>query len=220
MISYKHAYIAFMFNMMIHGLSIILEYHCYTQECQSVLQNTDDGWYLDSGATHQLTNNIANLNIRDEFRDNDKLIIGNGEGLSITHNGDISLIFKGSKAYHACLCIALKDILVVPSIIKNLLSISKLTGDNNISVEFFGSIQVVKVLQMGQVLLQGNVEKGLYKLLFKHISSSVFNKSQSQLTTPLSMLSFCHLPFQISFVARNNYLKLVINLMHQCTLLL
>ncbi|KAH9752513.1 retrovirus-related pol polyprotein from transposon RE1 [Citrus sinensis] len=40
----------------------------------------DEGWYLDSGATHHLTNSMGNLNIRDEFRGNEKLIIGNGEG--------------------------------------------------------------------------------------------------------------------------------------------
>ncbi|KAH9762199.1 retrovirus-related pol polyprotein from transposon RE1 [Citrus sinensis] len=28
----------------------------------------DEGWYLDSGATHHLTNSMGNLNIRDEFR--------------------------------------------------------------------------------------------------------------------------------------------------------
>ena len=57
----------------------------------------DEGWYLDSGATHHLTNIMGNLNIIDEFRGNDKLIIGNGEGLSITHISDSYFSFKSSK---------------------------------------------------------------------------------------------------------------------------
>ena len=112
-----------------------------------------ESWYLNSGATHHLTNSMGNLNIRDEFRGNDKLIIGNGEGLSITHIGDSYFSFKSSKSQLAYLHIALKDILLVPSITKNLISISKLTTNNNISVEFLGSFCVVKDLLKGQVLM-------------------------------------------------------------------
>jgi len=54
----------------------------------------DEGWYLDSGATHHLTNNMANMHVRDEFNGNDKLIIGNGKGLSITHIGSTTFQFK------------------------------------------------------------------------------------------------------------------------------
>lgn len=31
----------------------------------------DDGWYLDSGVTHQLTNNMENMHIREQFKGND-----------------------------------------------------------------------------------------------------------------------------------------------------
>ncbi|KAH9779612.1 retrovirus-related pol polyprotein from transposon RE2 [Citrus sinensis] len=44
-----------------------------------------EGWYLDSDATHHLTNNMANMNVREEFRGSDQLVIGNGQGLPITH---------------------------------------------------------------------------------------------------------------------------------------
>ncbi|KAH9667538.1 hypothetical protein KPL70_021080 [Citrus sinensis] len=114
----------------------------------------DDGWYLDSGATHHLTNNMENLQLREEYK-------------------------------------ALKDMLFVPSITKNLLSISKLTSDNSLSVEFCGNIYFVKDVK-GQVLLQGLAKKGLYKLLLKpkSLSSSLASHlSQSQLNKPVSMLS-------------------------------
>ncbi|KAL9447497.1 hypothetical protein AB3S75_015047 [Citrus x aurantiifolia] len=40
----------------------------------------DEGWYLDSGATHHITNNMANMHIRDQFTGAYQLIIGNGQG--------------------------------------------------------------------------------------------------------------------------------------------
>ena len=94
----------------------------------------DEGWYLDSGATHHLTNNMANMHIREQFNGSDQLIISNGQGLTITHIGDAFLTLKNPNAKHKHTPIALKDILLVPSITKNLLSISKLTVDNNLSV--------------------------------------------------------------------------------------
>ncbi|KAH9678443.1 retrovirus-related pol polyprotein from transposon RE1 [Citrus sinensis] len=119
----------------------------------------DEGWYLDSRATHHLTNNMANMHVSNEFRGNDKLIIGDGKGLSITHVGNTNLTVQSSKTQYACTCIALKDILLVPSITKNLISVSKLTTDNDLSVEFLGSVCFVKVILKGKILLQGIAEK-------------------------------------------------------------
>ncbi|KAH9672921.1 retrovirus-related pol polyprotein from transposon RE1 [Citrus sinensis] len=45
----------------------------------------DDGWYLDSGATHHLTNDLNNLSISEPYEGNEKLLIGNGHGLTISH---------------------------------------------------------------------------------------------------------------------------------------
>ena len=109
----------------------------------------DEGWYLDSGAAHHLTNNMANMHIREEFKGNDQLIIGNDQGLTTTHVGNASLRLSSSKTT----CILLNDMLLVPSITKNLLSISKLTSDNNIYVEFCGNVCFVKDKMKEQVLL-------------------------------------------------------------------
>ncbi|KAH9745458.1 retrovirus-related pol polyprotein from transposon RE2 [Citrus sinensis] len=122
---------------------------------------SNKGWYLDSGATHHLTNNMENMHVRDEFNGNDKLIIGNGKGLSITHIGSTTFSIQGSKSQAARKCITLKDVLLVPSITKNLISVSKLTADNNLSIEFFGSICFVKNSLKWKVLLQGIADKDL-----------------------------------------------------------
>ncbi|KAH9717593.1 retrovirus-related pol polyprotein from transposon RE2 [Citrus sinensis] len=50
----------------------------------------DEGWYLDNGATHHLTNNMENMHVRDEFNGNEKLIIGNGKDLSNNSNESLS----------------------------------------------------------------------------------------------------------------------------------
>ena len=113
----------------------------------------DEGWYLDSGATHHITNNMANMHIRDQFTGAYQPIIRNGQGLPITHVGDAFFLFKSSNSTHKHSPIALKDILLVPSITKNLLSISKLTTNNNLSVEFLGNVCFVKDSLKGQVLL-------------------------------------------------------------------
>lgn len=107
---------------------------------------SDDGWYFDSGATHHSTNNMSNTNVREEFKGSDQRIIGYEQGLTTTHVGDAFLCHKGSHKYPKSVRtqIAIKDILLVPSITKNLLSISKLTADNNLSVEFLGNVCYVK----------------------------------------------------------------------------
>ena len=59
---------------------------------------------------------MANMHVSNEFRGNDKLIIGDGKGMSITHVGNTTLTIQSSKIQYANTCIALKDILLIPSI--------------------------------------------------------------------------------------------------------
>ena len=152
----------------------------------------DEGWYLDNGATHHLTNNMANMNVREEFRGSDQLVIGNGQGLPITHIGNACFTYKKSNVAYKPTYILLKDMLLVPDIIKNLFSISKLTTDNNLSIEFVGNVCYVKDSLKRQVLLTRIAEKRLYKLLLRPSESLPYSYlCQSPSTQPLSMLSAC-----------------------------
>ena len=120
-------------------------------------------------------------------------IIGNGQGLHISHIGNSFLSHRASpystlKPTHTA--IALKDMLLVPSITKNLLSISRLTSDNPLSIEFCGNVCLVKDMK-GQMLLQGFAEKCLYKLLLKpKHSSPASHLSSFQLNKLVPMMSF------------------------------
>ena len=77
---------------------------------------------------------MGNMNFREEFKGSNQLVIGNGQGLSITHVGDACFTYKRSNAAYKSTHILLKDMLLVPDITKNLLSISKLTTDNNLFI--------------------------------------------------------------------------------------
>ena len=187
------------------GIDNYVPAEAYMANFESIV---DYGWYLDSGATHHLTNNMENLHFKEEYKGTDKLIIGNGQGLSISHIGHAFLSFRASKyPYTHATTIAFKDMLLVPTITKNLLSISKLTYDNSLSVEF--CVNVCYVMDMkGQVLLQSLAEKGLYKLLMKSASLS----SSAYHTSPARHLSQLQSHKPISILSCSN----VSSISHQC----
>ena len=152
--------------------------------------SSDANWYLDSGATYHLTNDMNNMQISESFAGTSKLIIGNGIGLNITHIG------KAILRMHNCTdstVIKLNNILLVPQITKNLISISQLTKDNNIIVEFTDKLFFMKDRVKNLIILQGKAEKGLYRLLLVSPQSSfqghIASVESNALNVPLSMLS-------------------------------
>lgn len=62
----------------------------------------------------------------------------------------------------------LNNLLRVPQIKKNLISVSRFAGDNDVFFEFYPDYCVVKDILTKKVLLQGNASKGLYKFVFVH----------------------------------------------------
>jgi len=87
-------------------------------------------WHLDTGDTHHLTNNMANLNIRSkDYTSSDQVLVGNGAGLQISQIG--SFILTPSKTPFV-----LKQLLLVPKIQKNLISVQQFCSDNLVFFEF------------------------------------------------------------------------------------
>lgn len=76
----------------------------------------------------------------------------------------------------------LPNLLIVPEHIKNLLSVSKLTDDNNVYLEFWPKSCSIKTF-LGQTLFQGDKHEGLYRLPHTclHLSSKVFYTSRISL---------------------------------------
>lgn len=112
-------------------------------------------WIMDSGATHHVTNDLQNLSFNTPYTGSDQLLVGDGSGLNISHTGT-SFIHSPSSHFQ------LADILCVPSIKQNLLSVSKLCKTNCVSVEFFPKHFLVKDLKTGTVLMQGHHHNNLY----------------------------------------------------------
>lgn len=61
---------------------------------------TDEGWYLNSGETHHLINNIANMSVTEEFSRSYQLIIQNRQGFSITYIDNAFHSFKSLSVKH------------------------------------------------------------------------------------------------------------------------
>ena len=84
---------------------------------------TMDSFFLDNRATHHVTVDGKSLNAKTEYSGTGKLSIGDGSRLSISHIGNIKLPTSQPLMF--------RDTLLVPSIAKNLISISKFTLEND-----------------------------------------------------------------------------------------
>ena len=111
-------------------------------------------WFLDTGASAHMTPAHSTLDQSTTYTGKDCVIVGNGASLPITHTGKIS----PSPDLH------LLDVLVVPHLTKNLLSISKLTHDFPLSVTFTNNFFTVQNRQTGRVVATGKRDGGLYVL--------------------------------------------------------
>ncbi|KAL5728168.1 hypothetical protein ACHQM5_001281 [Ranunculus cassubicifolius] len=113
-------------------------------------------WILDTGATNHVTVDSSHLSHLSEYYGPEKLHVGNGDALPIYNTG-FSLLPTPSKH------LLLKNVLHVPSITHNLLSVYRLVTDNNCSITFTKSNFLVKDLTTNKVLLTGLLNNGLYQ---------------------------------------------------------
>jgi hypothetical protein len=122
-------------------------------------------WLLDSGASHHVTADLNNLSLHAPYTDHDDVMIGDGTTLPITHTGSVSLPTLNS-SFH------LQDVLCVPTMQKNLISIALFCQTNNVSVEIFPTCFHVKDLRTRDILLQGGTKDGVYEWSIASSSSS------------------------------------------------
>lgn len=101
-----------------------------------------------------MTPSSSNLDTYEPYSGSGRVAVGKGETLSISHTGN-STVSNDLK---------LLDVLVVPNITKNLLSISKLTSDLPVSVCFTKNHFVVQHRHSKDILARGRRERGLYIL--------------------------------------------------------
>lgn len=90
-------------------------------------------------------------------------MVGNGESIKITHVGSTSLNVGNTQ-------LALDNVLVVPEIKKNLLSVSQLTSDHPYIFEFSSTGFVIKNRDTGSVIAMGRRSGDLYALQPKGVA--------------------------------------------------
>uniref|UniRef100_A0A803Q551 Retrovirus-related Pol polyprotein from transposon TNT 1-94-like beta-barrel domain-containing protein n=1 Tax=Cannabis sativa TaxID=3483 RepID=A0A803Q551_CANSA len=114
--------------------------------------------YPDSGATHHLTPHAQNLSRSTDLNCDQQILMGDASSLpikTIGHTSFLSPIHSQS--------LTLNNLLYVPLITKNLMSVSQFATDNNVSFEFFLNSCYVKDLATKKILLVGRLDNGLYK---------------------------------------------------------
>ncbi|XP_022156747.1 uncharacterized protein LOC111023586 [Momordica charantia] len=159
--------------------------------------NRDVTWYPDSGATNHVTNDFGNFSLGSKYHGNGKIQVGNGTNLSISHIGSallqsISASNSSQPVFH------LQNLLHVPQIAKNLISLSLFAKDNHVFFEFHPSNYFVKDLTTGQLLFQGTVHDELYQFELRKASSqkpfSVSSTSNNSPTIFNSILQYSNSP--------------------------
>lgn len=93
------------------------------------------------------------------FTGSNQVFMGNGQGLSISSIGSSSF----TSPFHPNITLSLNNLLHVPNITKNLVSVSKFAQDNHVYFEFHPKYCFVKSQVSNKVLLQGTLGlDGLY----------------------------------------------------------
>ena len=159
----------------------------------AVVTNNQDPWLADSSTSDHLTANLNNLSIQSQYKGPKQVTVGNGQSLPINHIGNTTLHTK----YHN---FVLKNVLHVPRIAMNLLSVHKFCLHNNCSCYFDANIIKIQDIPTRRLLYKGLSENGVYPIYsknfikpsshFKSISSSCQNHPSTAPNLPLVHSSF------------------------------
>ncbi|KAJ0837252.1 putative RNA-directed DNA polymerase [Helianthus annuus] len=159
--------------------------------CQ--LNASTPDWTSDTGASDHMVPNNFTLPLSTPTHGKKRVFFGNGQSLPITHVGNTKLFGK----------LDLKNVLVVPNLTKNLLSISKLTEDNLVDVVFSYPHFFIQDRLTKQIIARGSREDGLYVLHNTH-QALVSNSSCPKASFELWHSRLGHVNFDIINMLKNN----------------
>jgi hypothetical protein len=95
--------------------------------------------------------------VKEKYLGNDQVTVANGQGMYIHH-------IAQSNIHTASRTLILRNILHVPSITRNLLSVRKFAIDNHVFFEFHPHFLLIKDLDTREILIQGWCQDGIYML--------------------------------------------------------
>lgn len=131
---------------------------------------------MDSGTTHHITSDISNLALHQPYQGHNDVMIADGSTVPIQQTGFSTLSTPIRP-------IALHNVLNVPHINKNLISVYRLCNSNGVSVEFSPSSFQVKDLKTGVRLLCGRARDELYEWPLKSPNVNVASTYPSSKAT-------------------------------------
>ncbi|MFS7950533.1 putative RNA-directed DNA polymerase [Helianthus anomalus] len=114
-------------------------------------------WLPDTGCNGHAAMDHNGLDHSEPYYGKDSLHVGNGESLPILHIGS-------SKIHSPYKTFTLSNILHVPQLKRNLLSVQKFCQDNNVFFEFHSTFFAVKDTCTRKTLLTGPSNNGLYSI--------------------------------------------------------
>jgi len=109
-------------------------------------------FFVDNGATHHITNDLANMAIHHPYTGPDSLFMRNGSGLNISHSR--TLLIND---------LSLSNVLCVLSMKQKIIFVSQVTKQTISAVLFLPHSFYVKDLQTGQTTHKGSCIDGLYQ---------------------------------------------------------
>ncbi|CAL8993855.1 unnamed protein product [Prunus brigantina] len=135
-------------------------------------------WLADSGASSHVTSNLGHLSNHSPYQGSESLRIGDGKSLQIHHVGSATM-----HTPHASF--NLQNVLHVPNVAHNLLSVFQFVRDNHCSLTLDEYGFSIKDNISQRMLCQGPVENGLYPI---YCSSSVKAPSTLPSAAPTAYL--------------------------------
>lgn len=129
----------------------------------------------DTGATTHMTGNAGKLDNIRPYKGLEGVMVGNGQILDITHVGD-------SHANCGSTSLPLKNVLLVPNMKKDLLSVSQLTHDLPFVFEFDANGFFIRERGTKRLIASGKRKGGLYSLESGHAAlfSTRFRKTNKE----------------------------------------
>lgn len=100
--------------------------------------NQDCNWYPNSSATNHLTNSLGNLSVSSKYLENNQVHIENDTDLPITRISYASITSSSNHVFHP------HNLIHVPTITKNLISVSQVAKYNSVFFEFHPNFCFVK----------------------------------------------------------------------------